>query len=502
MIAGAIAGLAGFLLANATEFVSPAYMSWQRSGELIIMVMLGGIGTLHGAIVGAASCSAAGGGARRRHRALEADLRAVLVLIVLFAHGGLIGLRAASDGGAAVTEPVLRIDGLHKSFGGLVVTDDVSLEIGAGELHAVIGPNGAGKTTLINQISGPLGRRSGTIVFDGSDITPLPPTSAPSSASRARSRSPPILPRFSALENVALAVQARSGSSFRFCRPARPRGGARTSRPWRRSAEVGLEARADVLAGTLSHGEKRALELAIALAHEAEAAAARRADGRHRPRGDRAADRGCCGGSRAASPSCWSSTTWRRCSRSPTASRCWSTAASSRPARRPRCAPIPQVRAAYLGEEMTPMLSVEDLAAGYGPAQVLFGVELRRRRRRGGDADRPQRHGQDHDHPRADGPAAAAAAAARPSTGGSLVGLPPYRIAQAGIGLVPEGRQIFPTLTVEENLVATARRALRQARWTLDARLRVLSRASPSGAATWATSSPAASSRCWRSAAR
>ena len=74
-----------------------------------------------------------------------------------------------------MTEPVLRTDNLHMSFGGLVVTDGVSLDIGAGELHAVIGPNGAGKTTLINQISGQLRPTDGKIVFNGIDITPLPP---------------------------------------------------------------------------------------------------------------------------------------------------------------------------------------------------------------------------------------------------------------------------------------------------------------------------------------
>ena len=95
VIAGCIGGLAGFLLANATEFVSPAYMSWQRSGELIIMVLFGGIGTLHGAIVGAASyllLEDVLGGVTENWKLIFGPM---LVLIVLFARGGLIGLAAS-----------------------------------------------------------------------------------------------------------------------------------------------------------------------------------------------------------------------------------------------------------------------------------------------------------------------------------------------------------------------------------------------------------------------
>ena len=92
VIAGAVGGLSGFMLANATEFVSPAYMSWQRSGELIIMILLGGLGTLHGAIIGAAAyllIEEALGGITEQWKLIFGPL---LVLIVLFARGGLLGL--------------------------------------------------------------------------------------------------------------------------------------------------------------------------------------------------------------------------------------------------------------------------------------------------------------------------------------------------------------------------------------------------------------------------
>jgi branched-chain amino acid transport system ATP-binding protein len=162
-------------------------------------------------------------------------------------------------------EPVLRIEGLCKSFGSLLVNDDVTLDVMPGEMLAVIGPNGAGKTTLINQISGLLPPDAGTIMFDGADVTALPPQAR---ALRGLARSfqiTSILPGFSVLENVALAVQARSGSSLRFF--GRADREARLNQPALAALEqVGIADRAHLPAGELSHGEKRALELAIALA--------------------------------------------------------------------------------------------------------------------------------------------------------------------------------------------------------------------------------------------
>jgi len=166
-----------------------------------------------------------------------------------------------------VTEPVLRLEKLSKRFGGLLVTDDVSLDIIAGELHAVIGPNGAGKTTLINQISGLIAPDAGRISFMGRDITGLA-VHARATLGIARSfQVTSVLPGFSALDNVALAVQSRHGSSFRLS------GRARAETVLNETAlavlaETGLADAAETLAGALSHGERRALEFAIALAME------------------------------------------------------------------------------------------------------------------------------------------------------------------------------------------------------------------------------------------
>jgi branched-chain amino acid transport system ATP-binding protein len=166
-----------------------------------------------------------------------------------------------------VADPVLRIEGLTKNFGGLRVTDDVTLDVRPGELHAVIGPNGAGKTTLINQISGLLSPDAGRILFGGEDVTALPINKR---AARGLARSfqiTSILPGFSVLENVALAVQARRGSSFSFFGRAADEE-ALNMPAYAALLQAGLAERAHAPADELSHGEKRALELAIALAME------------------------------------------------------------------------------------------------------------------------------------------------------------------------------------------------------------------------------------------
>ena len=160
---------------------------------------------------------------------------------------------------------ILQARGLRKSFGALAATDGVSFELREGETHAIIGPNGAGKTTFISQLAGNLRPDAGNIHFAGEDITRL---SAPARARKGFARSfqiTSIYRDFTALDNVALAVQAHAGHSFRFWRPAREE---RALREPARAVldEVGLGARADVLAANLAHGEQRQLEVAMALA--------------------------------------------------------------------------------------------------------------------------------------------------------------------------------------------------------------------------------------------
>jgi branched-chain amino acid transport system ATP-binding protein len=164
-----------------------------------------------------------------------------------------------------MAEPVLQLERLRKSFGSLVVTDDVTLAVMPGEMHAIIGPNGAGKTSLIDQISGLTAPDAGRIVFRGAEVTALPPQARALRGLARTFQITSVLPGFSVLENVALAVQAHSGSSLRFF-------GRAAEEPDLNGAamaaleQAGIADRAAMRAAELSHGEKRALELAIALA--------------------------------------------------------------------------------------------------------------------------------------------------------------------------------------------------------------------------------------------
>ncbi len=148
-----------------------------------------------------------------------------------------------------MAEALLAIEGLVKRFGGLTATDQVSLEVPAGELHAVIGPNGAGKTTLIAQLAGELMPDGGSIRFAGEDVTRLP-TYRRVRRGLARSfQITSVFREFTTHDNVALAVQAQAGHSFRFWRPARAEAALRE--PARAIHEqVGLGARADVPAAS------------------------------------------------------------------------------------------------------------------------------------------------------------------------------------------------------------------------------------------------------------
>jgi branched-chain amino acid transport system ATP-binding protein len=164
-----------------------------------------------------------------------------------------------------VADALLEVADLTKRFGGVVASDRISLALDHGELHAIIGPNGAGKTTLIAQLTGEIAPDAGSVRFDGQDITALP-VYRRSAIGLARSfQITSLFLDFTALDNVALAVQAHAGHSFRFWRNARVDAALRE--PARASlASVGLAERADAPAADLSHGERRQLEIAMALA--------------------------------------------------------------------------------------------------------------------------------------------------------------------------------------------------------------------------------------------
>jgi branched-chain amino acid transport system ATP-binding protein len=164
-----------------------------------------------------------------------------------------------------VAEPLLRVEKLVRRFGGIVATDNVSLDVSSGELHAIIGPNGAGKTTLISQLTGQLLPHAGTIRLAGADITRVPAYRR-SAMGLARSfQITSLLPDFTALDNVALAAQAHDGHSFYFWSDARKESRLRDA-ALAALLRVGLGNRAETLVSKLSHGEQREVELAVALA--------------------------------------------------------------------------------------------------------------------------------------------------------------------------------------------------------------------------------------------
>ena len=160
---------------------------------------------------------------------------------------------------------MLQVRDLYKHFGGVVAIDHLDLEVTPGEVHALIGPNGAGKTTLIGQLTGLVSPDSGTIRFAGKDLTALP-VHVRSGLGLARSfQVTSLFLDLTVLDNVALAVQAHAGHSFRFWKNARSESVLRD--PARKVlAQVGLSELKDEIAGVLAHGQQRQLEIAMTLA--------------------------------------------------------------------------------------------------------------------------------------------------------------------------------------------------------------------------------------------
>ena len=160
---------------------------------------------------------------------------------------------------------LLRVDQLVKRFGGLTATDHAQLTVEVGSVHALIGPNGAGKTTLIHQISGALRPDSGAIHFDGHDVTAMRMDRRARIGLVRSYQITSIFQRLSVLDNIALSVQAHSGSSFGFWHAARA-DRERYAQAAAMADRVGLGARLDSISASLSHGEQRQLELGLALA--------------------------------------------------------------------------------------------------------------------------------------------------------------------------------------------------------------------------------------------
>jgi branched-chain amino acid transport system permease protein len=279
VIAGAIAGIAGALFACIDGFVTPELASWRESGLAIMMVVLGGTGTLYGAIIGTfaysvleealKSASTVGPFVSEHWRF---GMGVALAAAVLGAPRGLAGL-FNSRAAAAPLSPsgdflhrdlarpqrrahALSVRDLARHFGGLRAVDGVSLELQPNLVHAVIGPNGAGKTTFINLLSGELKPSAGRVYLDGLDITGWPSHRiARSGVGRSFQRTN-IFADFTVRENCALAAQARRGAGIKSIAHALD--------------VAGLSHRAEAISGQLSSGEQRQLEIAMLIASGAD----------------------------------------------------------------------------------------------------------------------------------------------------------------------------------------------------------------------------------------
>ena len=363
-----------------------------------------------------------------------------------------------------MADALLQTERLTRRFGGVTAADAIGLMIAPKEVHAIIGPNGAGKTTLIGLLSGEIVPEEGSIRFDGTEISGLP-VYRRSQLGLARSFQITSLFRdFTALDNVALAVQAHRGHSFRFWRDAR-REDALRGPAFAALERVGLRDRAGTRVDKLSHGEQRQLEIAMALAsdpqlllldepmagmgpdesarmvhllralkgsvtillieHDMEAvfALADRLSvlvygriiasgdpGDHPDRSGRAA--GLSGRK-----------TWHRAERARWLTpRCLNLPISRRATAKAGCCSV--LRSRIAPGEMVSLMGRN----GMGKTTTVRSIM---------------------------GLTPAAAGNIR-FNGVQIHGLPAYRIAKLGLGLVPEGRQVFPNLTARENLLATA----------------------------------------------
>jgi branched-chain amino acid transport system permease protein len=277
VLAGALGGLAGHMSTLTDGFVSPDLLGWHRSAEALLMILLGGIGALHGPILGAFALTAiqeAGSLITDRPKLIEG---VVFLLAVVFLRQGLAGLWTRRGPGTPIPRPVmgaesnrdrggkpaiLRAESVSRRFGGLLAVDQVSLTLEQGILHAVIGPNGAGKSTLVNLLSGEIPLTSGRVSLDGRDISADPAWKRGSLGIGRTFQRTNVMRDMTVLENARLAAQARA--SIGLLRSAATDDLVQTA--WIALDRSGLSAMADATAGMLSHGQARLLEIAMAQA--------------------------------------------------------------------------------------------------------------------------------------------------------------------------------------------------------------------------------------------
>jgi len=303
-IAAMFAGVAGGLYAVFQQQAFPEMLYWTANAQPVVVALLGGIGSFLGPALGAFVYTyLASQLSTRFSNEFDVLLGAVVLLVVLVVPGGLASvprlfttlrsrfrheadMESVESSGESIEradlarvvrieavhadptpvqrgEPLLVVEGLSRSFGGLRAVQDVNLVVHAGDRHAIIGPNGAGKSTLFNLITGRLKPDAGRVTFAGHDITGRPPHAIAREGIGRAFQITMIFPRLTVLQNLQYAMLAHRGYT------RRPFGFA--DRMFRDEAmdlleAVGLGQYADLPAGQLSHGDQRAIELAISLA--------------------------------------------------------------------------------------------------------------------------------------------------------------------------------------------------------------------------------------------
>lgn len=296
IFAAALAGTAGWLYAHMTRFVSPAPFGLNAGIEYLLMAVLGGAGTIAGAVVGAASVALMKNWLQDLlpHLSTNAANLEIVVfgcLFILLLHksrSGIVPLVRQYLPQAAVTAPagavsaaelprmpspergsaLLKIDGLTKRFGGLVAVDNVSFEVKAGTITALIGPNGAGKSTTFNLITGALHATSGKVTFAGRDLSGIKPHEVVSLGMARTFQHVKLRPTMTLLENVMLGTYRRTHAGFiaGALKLDRAEEASVYREAMRELERVGLAAKANDFAGNLALGQQRVLEVARALA--------------------------------------------------------------------------------------------------------------------------------------------------------------------------------------------------------------------------------------------
>ncbi|MEJ0015781.1 MAG: branched-chain amino acid ABC transporter ATP-binding protein/permease [Acetobacteraceae bacterium] len=295
VIMGGVVGLAGALLTFMLHGAYADNLSWQHAGDSLLMTVMGGVHHFLGPLWGAIAFILLEDRLSAITESWWLIFAPIVMVFALASPEGMQGLvfrlfgrddwtltrrgipprpariepyRGGGSTDLDATRPVLEVRGLHKRFGSLVVAQDVQLDVHPFRLHSLIGPNGAGKTTFFNMLTGLLRADSGTIRFAGQDIAHLP---VHRRIRLGLSRSFQILSVFrtlTAFENVRVAVQAQSPLQNSLWRDAY-RLEELNARTWSLLAAVGLEDRAAEPCANLSHGEQRLLEIAISLATDA-----------------------------------------------------------------------------------------------------------------------------------------------------------------------------------------------------------------------------------------